>query len=214
MRLSICNGELDRILFSKPSKILIYGEAATGKTNLLLNIIKCSMNELDPSKAVFFISTEGSVFIDRALKLKLLKDNIFYSVALDQQHLISMILDILKNLERHTSITVFIDSINNHYRVEAVSHEGLALFVKLLILLNSLAESGSYILASAQVKFDTKEVPGHEYLLSWADIVLEVLKKPLYRVLRFRKPLIDTEFCFYITISGIRWIPCSTRPTP
>uniref|UniRef100_A0A7C2VMN5 Uncharacterized protein n=1 Tax=Ignisphaera aggregans TaxID=334771 RepID=A0A7C2VMN5_9CREN len=60
--LSIGNKELDEVLFSSPKKVVIYGEAATGKTNILLTILKHSVKELGRDDAIFYISTEGSVF--------------------------------------------------------------------------------------------------------------------------------------------------------
>jgi len=59
MGISICNKEIDEILFKKPVKVVIYGVAGSGKTNLLLNILKCSqINDF----AAIFISTEGMTF--------------------------------------------------------------------------------------------------------------------------------------------------------
>lgn len=206
-RLSTCNEELDQILFSEPKKILIYGEAATGKTNLLLNIVRCSLDSLKPPEALFYISTEGSVFIERVLKLRLVKEGIFFSVALDQQHLIALVLDIIKNLNVFKPIAIVIDSINNYYRIESLSTTGIATFIELLALLDMLSKNGVYILSSAQVRFGEQEVPGYEYLYQWADIILKLVREyTFYRTLKFHKPAIDKVLHFDITLNGVRWL--------
>lgn len=207
MKLSICNEELDQLFFSEPRKILFYGEAASGKTNLLLNIIKCSISSLEPYEALFYISTEGSISIERILRLRLLSHNLFFSIAIDQYHILMLILDIIKRIDAFRPVCLFIDSINSHYRIESISHEGIILFLKLLTLLDILSRNNIYIIASAQIKFGEQMVPGYEYLSYWTDIEVEVLReRSVYRILRFHKPFLDKIFYFTIVLNGIRWI--------
>ncbi|MEM2627134.1 MAG: hypothetical protein QW775_02665 [Ignisphaera sp.] len=209
MSLSTCNRELDEIIFSKPNKVLIYGEAASGKTNLLLNVLRCSTNLSKLGYAIFFISTEGSTFLERMFKLRLLEENLFISGAIDQNHLASLILDIIRMFYRYKPLCIIIDSINSHFRVESSTPEGLAMFIKILTILDTLNKCGIHVISSAQVRsFDEEqEIPGYEYIYRWADIALNITRgHPFYRVLRFSKPNIEKLFYFDITLSGIRWI--------
>lgn len=207
MKLSTCNKELDQILFSKPNKILIYGEAATGKTNFLLNIIKCSTSLLSPTDALFYISTEGSIFIQRALKLKLLGKNVFFSTAIDQQHLLSLVLEVLKSIDLYNPICLFIDSINSHYRVESITSEGINNFIAILTILDLLNKNNVYVLSTAQVKFGETDISGYEYLYPWANIILKISRESgPYRTLKFHKPNITGVIRFSISFNGIQWI--------
>ncbi|MEM3979759.1 MAG: hypothetical protein QXF79_00700, partial [Ignisphaera sp.] len=205
MSLSTCNRELDKLVFSRPNKTLIYGEAASGKTNFLLNVIKCSTDPLKSGYVIFYISTEGSIFLERALKLRILEENIFISIALDQRHLASLILDIMRMLDRYKPLCIIIDSINSHYRVESSTQEGLAMFVKILAMLDILNRRKIYIISSAQIRSsdEEQEIPGYEYIYRWADIALSITREhPFYRVLRFRKPYIEKLFYFDISLTG------------
>lgn len=209
MRLSSCNRELDEILFSKPSKIVIYGEAATGKTNLLLNILRCSAGMLSQEEIIYYISTEGSTFLEKISKLRLNDEKVLISIALDQNHLMSLLIEILKSLDRYFPYCIIVDSINSHYRIESTTIEGLVMFNEILTLLDTLNSNGTNIIVSAQVRDigGEQEIPGHEYLQRWADIILYISKDhPFYRVLKFRKPYIDKFFYFDITLTGVRWV--------
>lgn len=208
MKFSICNNELDKLLFSEPKKIVVYGEAATGKTNILLNIIKCSHIPLAEREAIFFISTEGLSFSARVSMLDIDSSNIFFSIAIDQHHIIVNLLEILRNLELVKPMCIIIDSINYHYRTESITLEGVKLFIELLSFLDVLNKNGLYIISSAQVRAGEEEViPGYTYLHHWADTLIELERETLSkRILRFRKPKIDRVFKFSITVSGIRWL--------
>uniref|UniRef100_A0A7C2VPN6 KaiC-like domain-containing protein n=1 Tax=Ignisphaera aggregans TaxID=334771 RepID=A0A7C2VPN6_9CREN len=99
-----------------------------------------------------------------------------------------------------------IDSINNFYRVESSSLEGLTNFAKLLVLLDSFNKSGAWIVSSAQVRYGEEGLPAYEFLYPWADIIINIEREgSFYRVLKFVKPKLDKVFCFGITLSGIRW---------
>lgn len=207
--LSICNKELDELIFSKPSKIIIYGEAATGKTNLLLNILRCSVNKLTSNRVIYYISTEGSIFLEKVRKLKLDDEKIFFSIAIDQHHLATLLIDILRMVDKYFPSCIIIDSINSHYRIESHTIEGLMVFTEILTMLDVLNKCNVFIVSSAQIRSvnSEQEIPGHEYLERWADIVLYISREhPFYRVLKFRKPSIDKVLYFDITLTGIRWI--------
>jgi predicted ATP-dependent serine protease len=209
MSLSICNSNIDKIFFSKLNKILIYGEAAVGKTNLLLNIIKCSVDKLASNEVIYFISTEGSTFLEKFRKLKLVNEKVLVSIAIDQLHLITMLIDIIREINKRYPLCIIIDGINSHYRVESSTTEGMIFFTEILTLLDSLSNSGSYVISSAQVRSinGKQEVPGQEYLQHWADVVAYISRDhPFYRVFKFYKPPIDKVYYFDIKFDGVRWI--------
>ncbi|MEM1541313.1 MAG: hypothetical protein QW101_02140 [Ignisphaera sp.] len=208
MRFSTCNDYLDELLFSKPKKIIIYGEAATGKTNILLNTIKCSYKSLAQHEALFFISTEGSSFATRMHLLDIDSRNIFFSIAIDQQHILSNVLEILKNLVSLRPVCIIIDSINYHYRIESLTPIGIKFFAELLSLLDILNENGVFIISSAQVRASEDDTfPGYVYLHYWADIIIELERiSKSRRVLRILKPKIDRIFQFNVLVDGIIWL--------
>lgn len=208
MKLSLCNEELDKLLFSRPKKIVVYGEAGTGKTNLLLNIIKCSHVYLNNQETIVFISTEGLSFASRIAMFNISTPSIFFSVAIDQQHVIENIIDLIKKLDSIKLVCIIIDSINNHYRIESLMHKGVELFIKILSLLDGFNKNGVHIISSAQVRANDREeiVPGYSYLNYWSDVVIELKRSALKRVLVFHKPRIKRVFEFYILARGIKWI--------
>ncbi|MEM1561156.1 MAG: hypothetical protein QXN35_06350, partial [Ignisphaera sp.] len=75
---------MDKVLLSRYRRILIYGEAGSGKTNIMLNILLCSSKS---DSNFYYISTEGSAFLNRVVELGITSNNILFSVALDQNHL-------------------------------------------------------------------------------------------------------------------------------
>jgi len=215
---SLCNSIIDSILFNKPSITLIYGPAASGKTNLVLQVIKCSKymfkNVTSKKKIVFaFISTEGSQYLNRAFQLGLSTANILYAEAIDQDHLLSLILSIFSFLDTYIIPILIIDSINNHYRVEANTIDGLRKFVFVLSLLQSLWLTGVYIIVTAQVhtiplfEFDLIEEPaGFQFLSKWAHNIIRIdYSSRSSRKLNILQPVRKT-FYFTITKDGIEWL--------
>jgi predicted ATP-dependent serine protease len=200
MKISTCNKELDRILFNKTPKVVVYGIAGSGKTNFLLNILKCS--ELDDALGIF-ISTESMILINRVARLGIESKSIYFAPAISQDHLVSLILDALK----HNVALLIIDSINHLYRVEFREGEHGGPFTHLLTLLNSVNERGVTIIASAQVSLDENTPAGFEYLELWCDTMLELYVLPnKTRILKFVKPNLKTTYRFVITDYGITWL--------
>ncbi len=213
---SSCNDILDSILFNEPKKILIYGRAASGKTNFVLNIFKCTVERADKNKAPLsiYISTEGSSYLDRADQLNLLENSsILFAEAIDSIHLASLIASLFrKHLLKHLTILA-IDSINYHYRSEAISIDELKRFVALLTLLDTIAVNGVWILATAQVREAIDEVEDHsrtepsgmQYLEPWADVILRIEAHHNQRKLIIEKPT-RNELPFRIMHKGIEWL--------
>ncbi|MEM0026843.1 MAG: hypothetical protein QXT53_02255 [Ignisphaera sp.] len=198
--LSTCNQQLDAILFSRPSKTIVYGVAGSGKTNFLLNILKCSkMN----NKNIVYISTEDPVFMNRAIELGLESNNFYFASALSQEHLISLILESIQ----FNIVMIIIDSINHLYRVESERNSASKLFVDILVLLDSLNKKGITVVASAQVKLVENIIAGYEYLDIWADKIIEIRVLPnKTRTIRIIKPAISHEMSFVITSKGVKWL--------
>ncbi len=206
--LKSCNTELDEILLKRASKIVFYGEAGVGKTNVILSIFKCSIQNADPTLSFIYISTEGSIVLSRVIELGLNKKNLLFARVLDQSHIIDVLLQILHNVIDVKPIIIAIDSINHYYRIEALN-EGIKKFLEILILLDSLNNHGVYVLSSAQVHIEDGEevISGIEIINLWADFIIEIKKDSRStRILKFIKPDIAKRFRFVITDRGVAWI--------
>lgn len=202
--LSMCNERLNQIVFPRYRKVLFYGEAGSGKTNVMLNALLCSK----PVNNLYYISTEGSTFLNRVISLGISSKDILFSIAIDQDHLAHLVLDIITRGGKPEA--VFIDSINHFYRVEAMEQQGTRTFLNTLILLDAISRMGAYVIASAQIKADEyygEVIAGYEYLSMWAECIAAIEKLGnRTRVLRFVKPAIDSEFKFLVTENGIKWL--------
>jgi len=203
-----CNNELDEILLRRASRIVFYGEAGSGKTNLILNILKCSIQSMDSSLSFIYISTEGSIVLDRFIKLGLNRQNLFFAMTLDQSHIIEVLLQILHDMKHVRPIAIVVDSINHYYRIEALNN-GNKKFLEVLILLDYFNDHGIYVISSAQVHIENGEemISGIDIINLWADFIVEIKKdSKSTRILRFVKPNIAKSFRFVITDSGIAWV--------
>ena len=204
MLLTTCNPKLDEVIFeSNNTKFIVYGIAGSGKTNFLLNLIKCSQHK----NTIVFISTEGSSVINRVSSLNIESENVYFSTALSQEHLISLILD---SLSLNPSI-IIIDSLNYLYRVELSRDKKSIAFPGLLTLLDTITKRGIIIFGSAQVYFDEdsgRTLPsGFEYLELWSDVIIEIeILNNRTRAIKFVKPSIAKTFRFVITSNGIYWL--------
>ena len=216
--LTSCNEELDSILFNEPKKILVYGRAASGKTNFILNVLKCSISRVKElhnlHRTLFvYISTEGSSYIERAEQLGLLdSENVMYAEALDTLHLISLINTLIKSSMISHVAMIAIDSINFHYRIEASSIDEVRRFVMLLTLLDVISSNGVWILASAQIRESANyiedlthiEPSGFQYLEPWADVIARIEVLHQHRIFVVEKPK-HLEIPFSIVQEGIVW---------
>jgi len=216
--LTSCNEKLDSVLFSEPKKILIYGRAASGKTNFILNVIKCSISKArethDLYRTLFvYISTEGPNYIERAEQLGLLdSENVLYAEALDTLHLISLISTLIRTSLISRVAMIAIDSINFHYRVEASSIDETKRFVTLLTLLDVISSNGIWVLASAQIREAVNNIDdlthiepsGFQYLEPWADVIARIEVLHQHRILVVEKPK-HLEIPFSIVKEGIAW---------
>lgn len=200
--ISCGNEHLDRVLFSQPSSLLLYGSEGVGKTNLVLTIIKLS----SPSIALY-ISTEGSNYIERANQLGLLeRDDVLFAEALDEAHLAQLLARASTVLKKHSLLVI--DSLNYHYRGEVRGIESLRFFLSMLSFLKQLSQNGVYVVATAQVREGENgrvEIPGMQLLIPWADVVARVDRTGDKRILTVEKP-VNIVAEFRITNHGIEWI--------
>ena len=213
-----CNEKLDSVLFNEPKKILVYGRAASGKTNFILNVLKCTISRIKKlhnlrKTLLVYISTEGSNYLERAEQLGLLdNENVMYAEALDTLHLISLISTLIKSSMIGHVAMIAIDSINFHYRVEASLIDEVRRFVMLLTLLDVISSNGVWILASAQIReFDNYiedsthiEPSGFQYLEPWADVIARIEVLHQHRIFVVEKPR-HLEIPFSIVQEGIVW---------
>ncbi len=203
-----CNSELDEILLKKASRIVFYGEAGAGKTNLILSILRCSIQSIDPTLSFIYISTEGSTVLNRFIRLGLNRENLFFAITLDQSHVIETLLQILHDMKYVRPAAIVVDSINHYYRIEALNNDNKK-FLEILILLDYFNEHGIYIISSAQVHTENGNeiISGIDIINLWADFIIEIKKDVKgIRMLNFIKPNIVKNFRFVITDNGISWI--------
>lgn len=184
--------------------MLLYGVAGSGKTNLLLNIIACSCRRVDGH--FYYISTEGALQLHRAVKMGIAANNVALAAALSQEHLLDLLLEAIR---RGNVAAILVDTINSFYRMYATDEGALRIFMVMLALLDSIAETSTYVLAAAQIREEEGEesIVGAELLLPWADVVVKLSRmgRGLHK-LSFIKPSLPEDFVFMITDRGIAWL--------
>ena len=198
---------IDKILKDNNS-LLVYGEAATGKTSLLLHIVKTiSMNGLN----ALFISTEGSLYQARVSLEPENYSNVLFTEIYGLDELLEYVLLYIPLL--HKIRYVVIDSINALYRLSSWEEGSIEKFGLINALLKEFVNKRNGLLfASAQVRAvdDSSEViaSGMSILEYWFDIIIQLRRENGKRVLKIIKPRgYEKELIeFKITSKGIEWI--------
>ena len=198
---------IDKILKDNNS-LLVYGEAATGKTSLLLHIVKTiSMNGLD----ALFISTEGSLYQARVSLEPENYSNVLFTEIYGLDELLEYVLLYVPLL--HKIRYIVIDSINALYRLSSWEEGSIEKFGLINALLKEFVNKRNGLLfASAQVRAvdDSSEVvaSGMSILEYWFDIIILLRRENGKRVLKIIKPRgYERELIeFKITSKGIEWI--------
>ncbi|MEM1532546.1 MAG: AAA family ATPase [Desulfurococcaceae archaeon] len=202
---------IDSVIGREPVTVLIYGEAAAGKTALLLHIARrLSLNGFRS----IFISTEGSMYMARVASNAQDYENVIFTevYSLDEQIAYSLITLVLKSMDFKA---LFIDSINSLYRLEAYSEYSIEKLGLNASLMRKWAEERvGAVFASAQVRaIDEGDVTvsGMKVLEYWFDVILQLTKSNGGRVLRVLKPhnFSEKRILFEISSQGVTWIePC------
>ena len=198
---------IDKILKDNNS-LLVYGEAATGKTSLLLHIVKTiSMNGLN----ALFISTEGSLYQARVSLEPENYSNVLFTEIYGLDELLEYVLLYVPLL--HKIRYIVIDSINALYRLSSWEEGSIEKFGLINALLKEFVNKRNGLLfASAQVRAvdDSSEViaSGMSILEYWFDIIILLRRENGKRVLKIIKPRgYEKELIeFKITSKGIEWI--------
>ncbi len=160
----------------KPSYIFVYGEAGSGKTNLATWI---SSTAIALGYKVFYLSSEGELFIDRILNfcehmenqcmLDMLHSSIvmdFYDQAQELLHLYSRV-----SRSENDRVLVVIDSINGLFREIAEREEALRVLAYQSSILRALTSLGITTIATGQVRaYEENEIDasGAKYISWWA----------------------------------------------
>jgi len=199
---------LDKILFDIPKTILLYGEAAVGKTNIVLDIIKRSIRALELNNMIaVYVSTEGSCYVDRVIQLGIESANIVFVEAYSLDHTLHLVSYIFATIPRIALLAI--DSINNFYRAEAGDVRSSIVFSSILTILKALAAAYNvYIIATAQVRqqeLGEVEPSGIKFLVEWADVIARIERRGRLRKFIVEKP-VSREFEFVIHDCGIEWI--------
>jgi len=198
---------IDRILKDNNS-LLVYGEAATGKTSLLLHIVKTiSINGLN----ALFISTEGSLYQAKVSLEPENYSNVLFTEIYGLDELLEYVLLYVPLL--HKIRYIVIDSINALYRLSSWEEGSIEKFGLINALLKEFVNKRNGLLfASAQVRAvdDSSEVvaSGMSILEYWFDIIIQLRRENGKRVLKIIKPRgYERELIeFKITSKGIEWI--------
>ena len=198
---------IDKILKDNNS-LLVYGEAATGKTSLLLHIVKTiSLNGLN----ALFISTEGSLYQARVSLEPENYSNVLFTEIYGLDELLEYVLLYVPLL--HKIRYIVIDSINALYRLSSWEEGSIEKFGLINALLKEFVNKRNGLLfASAQVRAvdDSSEViaSGMSILDYWFDIIIQLRRENGKRVLKIIKPRgYERELIeFKITSKGIEWI--------
>ena len=184
-------------IFEKNGIYLVYGEPATGKTTLALQVaLKC--------RKAIFIDIEKTASIER---MKQINEKIENIVFLKPNSFAEQV-KVIENLKQLKKIDcIAIDTIGYYYRDELKNDAYIAnrFLDRQLRILKELSKEIKIIINN-QVYSDLEnniKVVGGNMIRNWADIIIKLEKEP--RKLRIEKPC-QEEFLFEIKEKGINFI--------
>ncbi len=172
--------------------VLIYGVAGSGKTNLVLYILKY-LTEHSSNVNHYYISTEGSTFAHLLERYDLIKyNNVWFTEVINLDHLLE---SLLKILTRSRNVgTVVIDSVNNHYRFELFFNRRANTLLNLVLaILHIITSKNKYpSIITAQTTIDelgNVRVSGESIIKFWSDVIIKVERTEInQRVACFELP--------------------------
>jgi len=139
--------EIDSELFVNGEPLIIYGEPGSGKTNLVLKILRESLRI---GMNASYISTEGSLVLERMDRMGILDfEALHIAFAQSLSHLAKLASEAI--IAEHS--IVVIDSINSLYRTEVgFTPRANEIFLGILAMLKHHSLSGRWSIATAQVR--------------------------------------------------------------
>ncbi len=177
--------------------VIFYGEAGTGKTSLVLSIIK------HLGEAFVYFNTEYDVNFERVVQVLGLNCNGLFIRVYDMSDLIFYI---IKALASHKPVIV-VDSLNALYRHEAGIN--LSVSTKKFAFLNAILKYYSkekLVLCTAQVSGEEEEPSGMEVISFYANSLVKLEKEDnLYRKLKIDE---KETIVFRISNDGVEVIEC------
>jgi len=189
--------------------MLVYGEAGTGKTAILLTIAR---NLSIKGVKSIYISTEGYIYSARVAPYYSDYENVVFIDVddFDKQLQLTLMTPFIRNID-----CVIIDSINALYRLEAYKEYSIEKLGLILAILRDLAEKNKYVFASAQVRaVEDSEEPiasGMPILEYWFDIIINLARENGKRYAKIMKPQYKkTIIEFLIESEGVKWLGCSS----
>lgn len=195
---------IDNFLKGYPKNLLtiIYGEAGTGKTTLVL---LASLEQAKNNKKVIFIDTENSFNIERIAQLEPNYKNILNNIILISPKSFKEQEKIILNLTKKTNL-IIIDTISKFYRKELRENKNKITqsLIKQVQKLIHLTRESIPVIITSQVysNMENEIIPvGGQMLKNWAKLLIKLEKEPIRKLIQ-EKPE-KKEFKFEIKSSGI-----------
>ena len=176
-----------------PSYIFVYGEAGSGKTNLATWL---SSMAIASGYKVFYLSSEGELFVDRILGFCEYLENrcalnmLQSSIVMDFYDQTQEILRLYNEMSRSmiSKALIVVDSINGLFREIAEREEAIRALAYQSSILRALASLGASVMATGQVRaYEEAEIEasGAKYISWWATHIyrLKRLKNGLRELL-------------------------------
>lgn len=191
---------LDGLVERLRGPVLLYGEAGTGKTVLMLEALRRSKGRS------IYVGTEGSAaYQPRVETLEGLDHVLFVEVgSLEEQ---TRLILSLASLGPHTLSMLVVDSVNSLYRLEEdIQRAGMMLGLQMAVL-RRLSSFGVVTLTTGQVHGEGDEASGTWLIEFWAPLIIRLKKAGAGRVAEVVKPEEHMfKAGFTITGWGVEWI--------
>lgn len=196
---------IDELISGTPTN-LFYGEAGSGKTNLLLTIAENVCRELRPC---IYVNTEDVLFYEIVSRRSSKYENVFFANALGYEEFHDYV---VKNILYMPFRALFVDSINSLYRLIAHQDSAAAKYGLLVsLVVKRTLDLNAYLFASAQVRasYSSEEefvASGMSILDYWFEAIFKVDRDESGRFVECVKPVRGIKAYFEITSEGIAWI--------